>query len=57
MDILVVLEDSSGKIHRLGLEAIVAAQALANSQNLSVSSLVIGMNADDLSSEASQYKM
>ena len=57
MDILVVLEDSSGKIHRLGLEAIVAAQALANSQNLSVSSLVIGMNADDLSSEASQYNM
>ena len=57
MDILVVLEDSSGKIHRLSLEAIVAAQALANSQNLSVSSLVIGMNADDLSSEASQYKM
>ena len=31
-----------------------AAQAL---QNLSVSSLVIGMNADDLSSEASQYNM
>ena len=57
MDILVVLEDASGKIHRLGLEAIVAAQALANSQNLSVSSLVIGMNADDLSSEASQYNM
>ena len=57
MDILVVLEDSSGKIHRLGLEAIVAAQALANSQKLSVSSLVIGMNADDLSSEASQYNM
>ena len=57
MDILVVLEDSSGKIHRLGLEAIVAAQSLANSQKLSVSSLVIGMNADDLSSEASQYNM
>ena len=57
MDILVVLEDSSGKIHRLGLEAIVAAQSLANSQKLSVSSLVIGMNADDLTSEASQYNM
>ena len=49
MDILVVLEDSNGKIHRLGLEAIVGAQALANSQNLSVASLVIGKNADDLS--------
>ena len=57
MDILVVLEDSFGKIHRLGLEAIVAAQTLANSQNLSVSSLVLGLNADDLSSEASQYNV
>ena len=44
MDILVVLEDSNGKIHRLGLEEIVGAQALANSQNLSVASLVIGKN-------------
>ena len=40
MDILVVLEDSNGKIHRLGLEAIVGAQVLANSHNLSVASLV-----------------
>ena len=57
MDILVVLEDSNGKIHRLGLEAIVGAQVLANSHNLSVASLVMGINADDLSSEASQYNL
>ena len=57
MDILVVLEDTNGKIHRLGLEAIVAAQSLAYSNNLSVASLVMGINADDLSSEASQYNM
>ena len=31
MDILVVLEDSNGKIHRLSLEAIAGAQKLANS--------------------------
>ena len=57
MDILVVLEDSNGKIHRLSLEAIAGAQKLANSHKLSVSALVIGMNADDLSSEASQYNI
>ena len=57
MDILVVLEDSNGKIHRLSLEAIAGAQKLANSHKLSVSALVIGMNADDLSSEASKYNI
>ena len=57
MDILVVLEDSNGKIHRLSLEALAGAQKLANSHKLSVSALVIGMNADDLSSEASQYNI
>ena len=57
MDILVVLEDSNGKIHRLGLEAIVGAQKLASSHNLSVSALAIGSSADDLSSEAAQYNI
>ena len=55
MDILVVLEDSNGKIHRLALEAIVGAQKLAESQNLNVSVLAIGLNANNLASEAAQY--
>lgn len=57
MDILVVLEDSNGKIHRLSVEAIVGAQKLASAHNLSVSALVIGMNAEALSSEAAQYNI
>ena len=56
MDILVVLEDSNGKIHRLALEAIVGAQKLAESQNLNVSVLAIGLNANNLASEAAQYE-
>ena len=56
MDILVVLEDSNGKIHRLALEAIVGAQKLAESQNLNVSVLAIGLNASNLASEAAQYE-
>jgi len=55
MDILVVLEESNGKIHRLALEAIVGAQKLAESQNLNVSVLAIGLNVNDLASEAAQY--
>ena len=57
MDILVVLEDSNGKIHRLSVEAIVGAQKFASAHNLSVSALVIGMNAEALSSEAAQYNI
>ena len=55
MDILVVLEDLNGKIHRLGLEALVGAQKLSEKQNLNISALVIGSNADELASMASQY--
>ena len=57
MDILVVLEDLNGKIHRLSVEAIVGAQKFASAHNLSVSALVIGMNAEALSSEAAQYNI
>lgn len=55
MDILVVLEDLNGKIHRLGLEALVGAQKLSEKQNLNISALAIGSNADELASMASQY--
>ena len=41
MDILVVLEDNHGSIHRMSKEAIVAAQHMGGS----VSALVIGGNS------------
>ena len=55
MDILVVLEDLNGKIHRLSLEAIVGAQKLSASQNLNIVALAIGSNANELASAAAQY--
>ena len=57
MDILVVLEDLNGKIHRLSLEAIVGAQKLSASQNLNIAALAIGSNANELASAASQYNI
>lgn len=42
MDILVVLEDNNGKLHRMSKEAIVGAQQIGGS----VSALAIGKNAD-----------
>ena len=41
MDILVVIEDLNGKIHRLSLEAIVGAQKLSASQNLNIAALCL----------------
>ena len=55
MDILVVIEDNNGKIHRMGLESISAAQSIAKNKDLSIGVLVMGANADELSNEASQY--
>ena len=45
MDILVVLENNNGAIHRMSLEAIVAAQKLADEQNLSNAILAIGADS------------
>ena len=55
MDILVVIEDNNGKMHRMGLESISAAQSIAKNKDLSIGVLVMGANADELSNEASQY--
>jgi len=55
MDILIVLEDNNGKIHRMGLESIAAAQKLANGMSLSMGALVMGANGDVLAEEASKY--
>lgn len=57
MDILIVLEDSDGKIHRMGLESIAGAQHLASSLGLQTSAVVMGANADALANEASQFDL
>ena len=57
MDVLIVLEDNNGKIHRMGLESIAAAQKLANGMSLSMGALVMGANGDVLAEEASKYNV
>lgn len=53
MDILVFLENNNGKIHRISLEAIAAAQSIGQELGLSVGAIAIGDGADSLGSEAS----
>jgi len=55
MDILVVLENNNGAIHRMSLEAIVAAQKLADEQNLSNAILAIGADSNALANAAAHY--
>ena len=53
MDVLVILEESQGSLHRLSREAIAGAQKLG----ASVAALAIGENADTLASELSSYDL
>ena len=53
MDILVILEDNHGSVHKMSIEAIVAAQSL----NGSISAIVIGKNHKDLASEVSNFNV
>ena len=53
MDVLVILEESQGSLHRLSREAIAGAQKLG----ASVAALAIGENADILASELSSYDL
>ncbi|MAD52168.1 MAG: electron transfer flavoprotein subunit alpha/FixB family protein [Candidatus Marinimicrobia bacterium] len=55
MDILVVLEDKNGNIHRMSQEAITGAQQIGSEFNLSVGILAMGSNAAALSEQAAQY--
>lgn len=55
MDILIVLEDSNGKLHRMGLESIAAAQKLSTNSNFSIGALALGANADSIAEQASAY--
>ena len=49
MDILVVLEDNRGSLHRMSKEAIAGAQKMGGS----ISALAIGSNADAMAGELS----
>ena len=57
MDVLIVLEDNNGKIHRMGLESIAAGQRLSNEMGLTACALVMGGNADGLADQASAYQL
>ena len=57
MKILIMLEDNNGKIHRMGLESIVAAQKMASELNGELGAVVMGKNADALADEAASYKL
>ena len=53
MDILVVLEESQGSLHRLSKEAIVGAQELGGT----VAALAIGKHCDQIVSECSSFDL
>ena len=55
MDILIVIEDNNGKVHRMGLESITAAQTMAKDRGFSIAALVMGSNADGLATQVSNY--
>jgi len=55
MDILIVIEENNGKVHRMGLESITAAQTMAKDRGLSIAALVMGSNADELATQVSNY--
>ena len=57
MNILVVLEDNNGAIHRMSLEAIVAAQKISSKLKSKITVLAMGKNADALALEASKYEL
>ena len=52
-NILVIIEDSRGSMHRMSKEAIVGAQKMGGS----ITALVIGENADSISNELSSYNI
>ena len=53
MDILVVLEENQGSLHRLSKEAIAGAQEMGGE----VVALAIGINADAIASELSSFDL
>ena len=56
MNILVVLEDKSGSIHRMSQEAIAGAQQIGGECNLSIGILALGNNAPALAEQAAKYE-
>ncbi len=55
MDILIIIEENNGKVHRMGIESITAAQTMAKDRGLSIAALVMGSNADELATQVSNY--
>ena len=53
MDILVVLEEAQGSLHRLSKEAIVGAQELGGT----IVALAIGKNCDQIANECSSFDL
>ncbi|GIT57404.1 MAG: hypothetical protein Ct9H300mP18_08330 [Candidatus Neomarinimicrobiota bacterium] len=56
MDILVVLEDNNGTIHRMGIESFCCATHLQYLRSF-YRALVMGKNTNSLLSEASEYDL
>lgn len=57
MDILVILENSQGSMHRMSAEAIAAAQTLARELNMSIGALVFGPDSDKIAEKASTFEL
>jgi electron transfer flavoprotein alpha subunit len=57
MDILVVLEESKGTIHRMSIEAVVAAQTIGQGLNMSTGALALGPKASVMAEQASGYQL
>jgi len=57
MDILIILENSQGSLHRMSREAITAAQVLGKKMNLTVGALAFGLKAEEIAETASKYEL
>lgn len=57
MDILVVLEESKGAIHRMSIETMVAAQKMGSELELSIGAVALGPNAQTLAEQAAEFDL
>lgn len=55
MDILILMEEQQGKIHRMSREAVVAAQEFAGTHQLKTAALIFGDSNQALAQEASEF--
>lgn len=57
MDILVVLENNNGSLHKMSLEAVAGAQALAKEMNLTASGFIMGKDTSSLETQAKELDL